>query len=87
MIKNQFGLRKYHFSHMSLKLIFDAINKTLDNDDCMVGIFLDFSKAFNTFNYKILLNKHYGIRGNALDCFRSYLLGRSQFATYNGEQK
>ena len=84
LIKNQFGFRKYHSSYMVLWM--KLIIKPLNNDVCVVGIFLDFPKAFDTVNHDILLYKlcHYGVRDNALDWFRNYLSGRRQFVTYNG---
>ena len=71
---------------MALMLMMDEITKALNNNDCVIGVFLDFSKAFDTVNHDILLDKlcHFGIRGNALSWFKSYLTGRKQFVTYNG---
>ena len=64
----------------------DEITKALENGEIAVGVFLDFSKAFDTVNHEILLSKldHYGIRNNALSWLKSYLTNRRQFVSYNG---
>ena len=63
-----------------------AIRNTLDNKRFGCGIFIDLQKAFDTVNHKILLSKleHYGIRGCALQWFRSYLSDRKQYVSVNG---
>ena len=66
----------------------DKITKSLDNGEKVIGIYLDFSKAFDIVNHDILLQKlyHYGIRGTAYEWFKSYLTDRIQYATCNGIQ-
>ena len=85
LIKYQFGFRKYHTTYMALMVLVDEITKALENDNYVIGIYLNFSKAFDTVNHEILLSKlhHYGIRGIALEWFKSYLSNRRQYVSYN----
>ena len=86
LFKNQFGFRKQHSTYMALVLLLYKIVKALENGEYVIGIFLDFSKAFDTVDPNILLKKleYYGIRGVCLDWFKSYLTVRKQYVTYNG---
>ena len=75
LFENQFGFRSNHNTDHAILSIVDKIQKAIDNRDYSCGVFLDFSKAFDTVNHKTLLKKleHYGIRGIANDWFKSYL--------------
>ena len=62
----------------------DKITESLDHGDIVIGIFLGLKKAFDTVNFKILIKNIYcyGIRGNILKWFESYLTNRSQYVYF-----
>ena len=71
-------------THAILSLVYYLINSFEDNK-LTCGIFLDISRAFNTIDHNILLSKlyKYGIRGNMLNWFMSYLYNRYHFVSIN----
>ena len=82
----QFGFRQKHSAQHALITLIDKIHTSLDNGDIAITILLDLKKAFDTVNHQILLQKlnAYGIRGNMLKWFESYLTDRSQYVVYDG---
>ena len=58
----------------------------IDKQQVPLAILMDFSKAFDTLDHKILLDKlkYYGIQGIALTWFENYLTGRTQYVQFNG---
>ena len=88
LFKYQFGFREGYSTNLAMTYLIDDLVTSLNKQNCVLGLFLDFSKAFDTVNHDILFQKlsHYGIRGPALDWFRSYLGDRFQFTEYNGVQ-
>ena len=63
------------------------IKHALNNGNHLLGIFIDLSKAFDTIDHKILVEKlhYYGVRGNALALISSYLSNRYQCVSALGE--
>ena len=86
LFKYQFGFREKHSTYMALMILMDKLISSLEKGEYVVGVFLDFSKAFDTVDHDILLMKlpHYGVRGPALEWFRTYLSNRTQYVSYNG---
>ena len=79
LFDKQFGFRSKHNTDHA---ILSKIQNSIEGREYSCGIVLDFSKAFDTVNHKILLMKldHYGARGIANEWFRSYLDNRQQIA-------
>ena len=57
MFKNQFGFRKQHSTYMALMVLLDKIVKALENGKFVIGIYVYFSKAFDTVDHSIFLMK------------------------------
>ena len=85
--KNQFGFRKGHSTSHALNYSIYHIEKAIEEGNSVLGIFIDLSKAFDTIDHGILLNKlkNHGIRGIALKIIESYLSDRKQYVNVLGE--
>ena len=85
LFKRQYGFQKGKSTEHALIDIQENILKALDKKEIPCCVFLDFAKAFDTVNHKILLGKlhHYGIRGNTLQLIESYLTDREQCVQVN----
>ena len=66
--------------------LIDLIIQKLDAGKLPLAIFLDQSKAFDTLNHDILLDKlrFYGITSKEFCFFKSYLNNRTQYVDYDG---
>ena len=81
----QFGFRAgYSTSYAIIELI-RKVSNALDNKEIMIGLFLDLSKAFDSLDHTILLNKLecYGFRGIAMEWFKSYISNRKQYVVFD----
>ena len=84
---NQFGFQKGLSTQDAIINLTERIYQNLNDHSSTLAVFIDFSKAFDTVNRSILLRKleRYGISGNALNLFTSYLDNRSQSVKVGNE--
>ena len=83
---SQYGYRQRHSTETACLELVDKLMKNLDEGQTPICFFLDLSKAFDTLDHNILLNKlqHYGFRGTELKWFQSYLSNRMQYVDIDG---
>ena len=81
----QFGFRKKRSTIQALNVSISNVINSLEKRHKSLGIFIDFSKAFDTIKHSILLEKlyHYGIRGVAWNLMKSYLNNRRQYVYFD----
>ena len=70
--------------YAALELI-DRIITQMDNNELPINIYLHLSKAFDTIDHSIVVNKleYYGIKGSQLRLLHSYLSNRKQYTEIN----
>ena len=75
---SQYGFRSKHSCENAISDLISQVLKNQQQNKYIAALFLDLSKAFDTLNHDLLRQKLeiYGVRGIALDWFRSYLNGR-----------
>ena len=85
---SQYGFRTSHSTINAITELYTQVIKGFEERKFTLCVFLDLSKAFDTIDHKTLLDKlhNYGIRGTALEWFRSYLSNRKQYVIYNNHK-
>ena len=74
-------------TNQALLYFTDKVLSAFEDNKYVCGLFLDLSKAFDTLDHHILLQKlaSYGIRGTPLNWFSSYLSNRVQCVSMAGK--
>lgn len=81
----QFGFRQGLNTFNALNTFSEQIYSSLDKQNSLLSIYVDFSKAFDTVRHDILIKKlhYYGIRGIIHDWFCDYLSNRTQSTKFS----
>ena len=87
LYKKQFGFQEGHSTKHAIMQLIDNINNSFEKNHFALGVFIDLSKAFDTVDHYILITKlkQYGIQGNNMRWFESYLSNRKQYIAYNNK--
>lgn len=82
--KYQSGFRKKFSCETTINYVINRW-KNMEKNNKIMAIFLDFKRAFETIDRDILIQKlyMYGIQGNELKWFKSYLANRKQMVKLN----
>ena len=84
LCEQQYSFHSKHSTELATIKLVDYIVKNMDENFMPCAIYLDLSKAFDTLNFDILINKlkFYGIVGTPLKLLDNYLKNRQQFVDF-----
>lgn len=85
----QSAYKKHHSTETALIKVCNDILLHMDSQKVVLLTLLDLSAAFDTVDHEILLYRlrhTFGISEDVLEWFRSYLIGRTQYVSLNGEK-
>ena len=87
LYKKQFGFQEGHSTEHAIMQLIDNTNSSFEKNHFTLGVFIGLSKTFNTIDHYILITKlkQYGIQGNNIRWFESYLSNRKQYIAYNNK--
>lgn len=84
LIDEQSGFRQHHSCESALNLLLYKWKRMIEEKKTIVVLFLDLKRAFETISRPEMLNtlSKYGMGGNVLRWFQSYLSDRTQICQY-----
>ena len=87
LYSKQYGFQKGLSMENAIIQLVNQISNNFENNEFTIGLFFDLSKAFDIVDHWILLKKliHYGVSGNNICWFESYLTHLKQFVSFNNE--
>lgn len=87
LMNTQSGFRPGHSCETSLNLVLATWKEELDTGNSVIGVFLDFKRAFETIDRTTLLEKlkNIGMGQTAVKWIEDYLRNRRQQTEYNGQ--
>ncbi|MEE8341005.1 MAG: reverse transcriptase family protein, partial [Candidatus Neomarinimicrobiota bacterium] len=82
---SQYGFRPAHSTELASSELVDRILSIMNSNDIPFSVFMDLSKAFDTLDHHILLEKlrYYGLSDLAMSLLSSYLSDRKQYVVVN----
>ena len=84
--EHQYGFQRNKSTEHSIIHALNYIGQSLNDNKYCIGVFFDLKKAFDVCSHDVLLMKldKMGVKGTALNWFRSYLSERSQVVDIKG---
>lgn len=81
----QYGFKEHTSTEDAVMYLLKNVYRSLEESNPCLCLFIDFKKAFDTVNHKLLLTtlENIGVRGSCLMLFESYLKERKQIVKIN----